>query len=88
MAKLISKSIRYGIIFGAVITIIYSLLTASVSGWNVLTGEPVELRGFRAVYLHLNEYGLASYLISITPTFLVVSLLVAVTLGAYLWSKQ
>ncbi len=89
MTGILIKSVIIGIILGAVLSITFSLLTASSSGRNAITGEPMELRGFNAVYFQLAEYGLARYLGSLIPSFLVLSVLAAVAIAVLLvWSGR
>lgn len=69
MLSLAFKSTITGLVLGTLFTLAYSLLTASADGRNVQTGEPMQLNGYKAIYVHLNEYGLNSYLMSLLPSF-------------------
>jgi hypothetical protein len=69
MIGLVVKSTQIGILLGALCTLAYSLMTASADGRNLQTGEPIHLSGYNAIYVHLNDYGLSSYFISLLPSF-------------------
>lgn len=88
MIGLVTKSVIFGLLVGAICTVIYSLATTSSNGRNVLTGEPMHLKGVQAIYVHINENGIASYFYSLVPAYCIFSLIVAGICGYYLLSKQ
>jgi len=85
---LVAKSVIVGLLVGAICTVIYSLLTASSEGRNVLTGEPMHLKGVQAIYVHVSENSVASYLFSLVRAYLIFSIIVAVVFGCYLGGRQ
>ena len=62
---------------GLLITLIYSLSTAAVSGHNVATGEAIHLAGWQAIYVFINDKGLHAYIFSLLPVFLSFSAIIA-----------
>ena len=86
MTAIITKSVVFGTILGATVSVAFSLLTASVRGRNVMTGEAMELKGIEAVCFQLAENGPASYLGSLFPLFLLSSILAtAVVVMLLMW---
>jgi len=75
MKKIISVSALCGLI----ITIIYSLSTAAVSGHNTETGDVINLSGWQAIYVFVADKGLYAYLFSLLPAFLTFSTIIAFT---------
>lgn len=88
MLGLIVKSLGLGLVMGGIVTLIYSILTTSSDGRNVITGEPMHLKGLSAILFHINEYGLLSYLFSLAPIFMVITILISVIFGSYFWGKS
>ena len=85
MFGLAVKSTLIGIVLGALCALAYSLITASADGRNVQTGEPMHLSGYKAIYVHLNEYGLSSYFISLLPSFVLFVLISTLISGLVLY---
>lgn len=85
MFELAVKSTLIGIALGALCTLAYSLITASADGHNVQTGEPMNLSGYKAIYVHLNEYGLSSYFVSLFPSFMLFVLISTLIIGLVLY---
>ena len=81
---IVIKSIVFGIILGAILSIASSVITASASGRNVVTGEAMELNGFKAIYVQLAEKGPADYLGSLIPSFLTFSMLAIIAIAILL----
>ena len=81
MTVVIIKSAALGFMSGGALSLIFSLLTASANGRNVMTGEAMELRGYKAVYIYINENGLANYFVSLVPSFLIFSAVAILILG-------
>ncbi len=73
---IVATSLVIGLVSGAMLSMVFTLLTVSVPGRNAITGEAMELRGLQAVFFYLAEYGPAYYLASLLPVFLVVSTVV------------
>ena len=88
MIWIVMKLVVFGIILGVVLSIAFSLLTASASGRNVKTGEAMELKGIKAVYVQLAEYGPAYYLRSLLPSFLIFSILATMAIAILLMSTS
>ncbi len=59
MGKNMIKIVLIGFTVGALVSILYSFLTVSAIGRNMMTGEPMRFRGFQAIYVFINENGLA-----------------------------
>ena len=85
MLGLLVKSTLIGFVLGILCTFAYSLITASADGRNVQTGEPMHLRGYQAIYVHLNDYGLSSYLTSLMPSFILFVLISSLISGLVLY---
>ena len=49
-----------------------------------MTGESMELKGFRAIYVQLIEDGPASYLGSLVPSFLILSIVATLIIAILL----
>ena len=84
MPTIVAKSVVFGVFLGAMASIVLSLLTASASGRNVMTGEPMELRGFKAIYVQLAENGPYSCPVSLLPSFLVLSVVATLVVAVLL----
>ncbi|SFM13264.1 hypothetical protein SAMN04487963_1298 [Marinobacter zhejiangensis] len=81
-----TKAFVIGPFIGGLLSILYSFFTASAHGRNVLTGEPMDLQGIQAIYVFVNENGLASYLVTLLPVF-VITTLVSCTV-VYFWGRH
>lgn len=79
--------IPVSVLAGLLLTLIYSLSTAAVSGHNVQTGEPINLSGWKAVYVYISQVGLDSYILNLLPVFITFSAVIAIT-GRYLLKKR
>lgn len=77
----IIKLTLLGLIPGFLASVILSLLTAEKTGFNVVTGEPMVLTGWQAVYVQLNETGLGGYVVSTLPLFLICWFAISALLG-------
>ncbi len=84
MFTLLLKSTFVGILVGAIFSIIFSIATASSSGKNVITGESMKLKGWKAIYVQINDYGFIHYLHSLFPIFLVISIIATLVVGIIL----
>ncbi|MAD47402.1 MAG: hypothetical protein CMI02_09415 [Oceanospirillaceae bacterium] len=73
---------------GLIITVIYSLSTAAVSGHHVETGEAINLSGWQAIYVFIAEKGLHAYIFSLLPVFLSFTAIIAFTWRYILHRKQ
>ena len=85
MSSLILKPVIYGALLGLVFTILYAAFTTKMSGRHVMTGEPVELSGFSAMFAKMGELGVSQYLVSLVPSYVLISFVVALVLGALKW---
>ncbi len=79
--------IPVSVIAALILTMIYSLATAAVSGHNTATGEAINLSGWQAIYVYVAQKGLDSYLIMLLPVFITFTAVIAIT-GRYLLKKR
>ncbi|WP_415888187.1 hypothetical protein ACMXYV_09125 [Neptuniibacter sp. SY11_33] len=85
MGILILKSITYGGFLGLALTILYAALTTKFSGRHAMTGQHVELSGLTAMFAKIGEIGVSQFLVSLVPTYLLVSFVAALAIGTYKW---
>ncbi|WP_430460816.1 hypothetical protein ACQUQU_16560 [Thalassolituus sp. LLYu03] len=55
---------------GLLLTLIFSLATATVSGRNIESGERFEVHHWDAISLYVSQLGLTPYLLSVLPAFI------------------
>lgn len=62
-----------GLIFGLVTTAIFSLMTAKVDGFNVMTGESISYTGWKAIFADISDKGPKAYLMSLLPAYVLLA---------------
>lgn len=72
---------------GLLLTLMFSLATAAVSGHNTETGEAINLSGWKAIYVYIAQQGLDSYLLHLLPVFVAFSAILIVS-GRMLMKKR
>ncbi|KZZ50438.1 hypothetical protein A3759_17065 [Thalassolituus sp. HI0120] len=84
------KYLLLGLIFGLIATAIFSLMTAKVDGFNVMTGESMSYTGWKAIYADISDKGPKSYLTSLLPAYVLLASSTTVAfyiLGNY-WNRS
>lgn len=80
--------IPVSILSGLLLTLIFSLSTAKVTGRNIETGETFVLHYWDAVQMYVSHMGFSQYLLVLLPVFLAFSVLTGITLFLIMRKKQ
>lgn len=84
MKKIVSLSV----IAGLLLSLLFSISTARVSGRHTDTGEVFDLQHWDAVSLYVSQLGLGSYLLNLLPAFIAFSVITGISLFTVMRKKK